>query len=278
MYNNNVSYTGYASYNHTAYGQQVKAQKEKDETKAKAEEERVEKTAEQQGKVEIKGPGTYGNPKLSEKAQKYYEKLKKKYGNMDFVLVASDKKQEAEAMKGSMKTPRGLVVLIDTDKIEKMAEDEEYRKKYEGIIANASTQMVQMKNDLAKSGKNVATFGMSFDKSGLPSYFAVIDNSFAKQKQRIETKRKESAQAKKEDEKKAEQDRREKRAEERKKSGKANEEESYFRQPSKDQTVVTSSSWEGLLNEVDKVMMSQLSDQAVTEAESKVGRSIDYSA
>ena len=33
---------------------------------------------------------TVGNPKLSEKASKYYEQLKKKFSNMDFVLVSSD--------------------------------------------------------------------------------------------------------------------------------------------------------------------------------------------
>ena len=34
-----------------------------------------------------------GNPQLSEKAQKYYEQLKKKYSNMEFILVSADQKE-----------------------------------------------------------------------------------------------------------------------------------------------------------------------------------------
>ena len=33
---------------------------------------------------------TIGQPELSEKAAKYYEQLKKKYGNYDFILVSRD--------------------------------------------------------------------------------------------------------------------------------------------------------------------------------------------
>lgn len=35
---------------------------------------------------------TIGNPELTEKAAKYYEELKKKYGNLDFILVSKDQK------------------------------------------------------------------------------------------------------------------------------------------------------------------------------------------
>ena len=43
---------------------------------------------------------TIGKPQLSEKAQKYYEELKKKYGDMDFILVSSDMKEVAKAQAG----------------------------------------------------------------------------------------------------------------------------------------------------------------------------------
>ena len=38
-----------------------------------------------------------------------------------------------------------MVVLIDEDKIERMAEDENYRRQYEAIIANAGSGIAQMK-------------------------------------------------------------------------------------------------------------------------------------
>ena len=40
---------------------------------------------------------TIGQPELSEKAAKYYEQLKKKYGNYDFILVSRDQKETGEA-------------------------------------------------------------------------------------------------------------------------------------------------------------------------------------
>ncbi len=38
------------------------------------------------------GGAVIGTPELSDKAKKYYEQLKKKYSNMDFILVSKDKK------------------------------------------------------------------------------------------------------------------------------------------------------------------------------------------
>jgi len=35
---------------------------------------------------------TVGNPELSDTAKKYYDELKKKYGNYDFILVSKDEK------------------------------------------------------------------------------------------------------------------------------------------------------------------------------------------
>ena len=40
---------------------------------------------------------TIGQPKLSENAKKYYEELKSKYQNMDFILVSNDMKEMAKA-------------------------------------------------------------------------------------------------------------------------------------------------------------------------------------
>ena len=43
---------------------------------------------------------TIGQPKLSENAKKYYEELKSKYQNMDFILVSNDMKEMAKAIAG----------------------------------------------------------------------------------------------------------------------------------------------------------------------------------
>jgi hypothetical protein len=54
---------------------------------------------------------------------------------MDFILVSKDMKEMAKANAGSFANPNKMVVLIDEEKIERMAVDEQYRKQYESVIA-----------------------------------------------------------------------------------------------------------------------------------------------
>ena len=103
--------------------------------------------AKDSGKVNnTNGQKEIGNPKLSEKAQKYYDQLKKKFSNMDFILVSADKKEEAQANMSKYGNSNRLVVLIDDEKIERMAEDLAYREKYEKVLRGATTQFTQMKS------------------------------------------------------------------------------------------------------------------------------------
>lgn len=131
---------------------------------------------------------TVGQPKLSEKAQKYYEELKKKYQDMEFILVSENKKDDVQANAGRYAAMSGkeTVVLIDEEKIERMAEDEAYRSKYEGIIQNASSQLSQMSKKLADSGASVKTMGMQVNDNGTATLFAAL------QKERIDKKQHES--------------------------------------------------------------------------------------
>ena len=91
---------------------------------------------------------TIGAPELSENAAKYYEQLKKKYGNLDFILVSRDQKEFAKANASKYSNTHKMVVLIDEDKIERMAEDEDYRKQYESIIAKGASGLSQLTNKL----------------------------------------------------------------------------------------------------------------------------------
>ena len=64
---------------------------------------KTSETAQTRGKTEDYGR-TIGQPELSEKAQKYYEQLKKKYGNYDFILVSRDRRKMQRQMPRSMPT------------------------------------------------------------------------------------------------------------------------------------------------------------------------------
>lgn len=130
---------------------------------------------------------TIGQPKLSENAKKYYEELKSKYQNMDFILVSNDMKEMAKANAGSFANPHKMVVLIDEEKIERMATDEQYRKQYESVIASAQNKLPELKQSLGNSA-NIKGFGMQVNDNGASSFFAVMDKSFKAQADRLENK------------------------------------------------------------------------------------------
>lgn len=206
-----------------------------------------------------------GNPELSETGQKYYEELKKKYSNMEFILVSEDMKDQAKAHASSYANPSKMVVLIDEEKLERMATDENYRKQYEAVIQNAAVQMPQLQNSL-KNTPGIKGFGMQIQENGLTSFFAVLDESSAAQKARIEKKAQQKAQAKKTAEKKeakeAAEERRTQRQEEKKASN-----DRY--------TTITASSIEELLRKIDDATYASMSDRAQTEQEKMVGQHFD---
>lgn len=158
-----------------------------------------------------------GDVQLSEKGKEYYEKLKGKYHNADFVLVSKDMKAQVQKNAASYGNASRMVVLIDEEKIERMAEDPSYRKKYEGIIAMSQEKLTAAKNSLASSGASVKNFGMSVDENGNESFFATVEKAGEAQKERMEKaaakKKEQKVRAKKQAEKAERRERLEKSAE-----------------------------------------------------------------
>lgn len=216
----------------------------------------TDKSQKTEGKSRVYGR-TIGNPELSETAQKYYEELKKKYSNMEFILVSPDKKEEAEQNKGMYASSKELLVLIDSDKIERMATDKAYRAKYEAILSGATMQVAQMKKELGSNADKVSSIGMSFDDNGNASFFAVVDKSLAKQKERIEEKRETAREERRAEQKETERDRRKKNP--------------------NDYVTVTASSWEELLKKIDAIVFEERANSVMSEDEKKIGQSFDYS-
>lgn len=218
-------------------------------------------------KTKVSGK-TVGNPQLSEKAAKYYEELKKKYSNMEFVLVSSDMKEYAKSHVGSFANPNKLAVLIDEEKIERMAEDEDFRKQYEAILNNAASGVSQLAKKLSATGAKVKGYGMQVNDGGNASFFAVIDKSLAAQRDRIAKKAAEKKEAKKADEKKAKKEADQERIDERR---------AERTDSAKDEVVITASSVDELIQKVNDWMMASMSDFARTEEELRVGQQFDFS-
>lgn len=270
---NNSALNSYAAdYSYrTEYNRKTDNNKKTDGTKE------MDKTAK---KSRVSGR-TIGDPVLSDKAKKYYEQLKAKYSNMDFILVSPEQKEEAESKKGMYQSSKELIVLIDSDKIEKMAEDEEYRTKYEGILSNATSQLSQMKDSLGSKADSVSSFGMTFDDNGNASFFAVVDKSLAAQKERIADKKEATAEEKKKAQKKTQEKRAEERkadrADKNKKMDSADKTNSKEKSSDADKVTVSASSWEELLKKIDNVIYESRADSVLTKEEKAVGQSFDYS-
>lgn len=169
---------------------------------------------------------TIGEPKLSDEGKKYYDELKKKFGGYDFILVSKDQIESAKSQAARYANPNKPVVLIDEEKIEKMATDKDYREKYESVIAGASSQLSKMKDQLMASGADFKGFGIQVNDGGTASFFAVVGKSQEAQAKRIEQKRAESRAAHKAAGKKAAAKRLEKRRAEKKEAEKLKEKQS----------------------------------------------------
>lgn len=221
-----------------------------------------------------------GEPQLSDKAAKYYDSLKEKYSNMDFILVSKDQKESAQAQAASYGNANKMVVLIDEEKIEKMAEDEEYRKKYEGIIRNAATGLNKIAEQLKASGANIKSYGMQVNDNGASSFFATVDKSFSDQRKRAEARLADKKEAKKAEAKKAAKEAQRERYEKRKtdKASGTDKASEKGKVPGKDEELVTvtASSVEELVDKVKDVVYEGMSDHMWTKEEQMMGQNIDF--
>jgi len=197
---------------------------------------------------------TVGSPELTEEAAKYYEQLKKKYGNLDFILVSKDQKEYAKANASKYSNPNKMVVLIDEEKIERMAVDEDYRKQYESAISQGANGLTQLKSRLANMGLNVKSCGMNVYDNGATSFFATMDQSFKAQNKTAQERLAKKKAAKKAEDKKAA-----KKAEEKKRQEKLEESrterreirEEFYDNDGDDEVTFTADSIDDLISQIE---------------------------
>ena len=219
---------------------------------------------------------TIGKPQLSEAGAKYYDELKKKYGDMDFVLVSKDMVNLAKQQASSYGNKNRMVVLIDEEKIEKMASDESFRQQYEGLISKAQTAMPQLQQMMANN-PNVKTIGMQVGNDGRASFFAVMDKSAKDQQARIEAKRAEKKEAKKAEEKKEAKAKQKERLE-KSRAEKAEKAEKLSENDEEDYEILMADSIEELMQKIGDWNFAFKADTVETPEESLVGHNVDFRA
>lgn len=213
---------------------------------------------------------------------------------MDFILVSKDMKSAVAQNAAAYGNANKPVVLIDDEKLERMATDESFRKKYEGIIAMAQTQLQSAKNSLTSSGANVKNFGMSVSEDGKTSFFATVEKLGENQAKRIEAKREEKRAQKAKDKKAANKEAQKELIEKHRKEHAIKNKEKIEKMEdarnaddsidSKDITdgkkteyvQFEATSVDDLINRVAKYAYANSMDSVMTAAESALGQSIDF--
>ena len=197
---------------------------------------------------------TIGSPELTDEAAKYYEKLKKKYGNLDFILVSKDQKEYAKANASKYSNPNKMVVLIDEEKIERMAVDEDYRKQYENAITQGANGLTQLKTKLANMGLNVKSCGMNVYDNGATSFFATMDQSFKAQNKTAQERLAKKKAAKKAEEKKAAKKAEQKKQQEKLEESRAERREireEFYEDDGENEVTFTADSIEDLISQIE---------------------------
>lgn len=219
---------------------------------------------------------TIGEPKLSEKAAEYYDKLKKKYGQYDFILVSSAEKENARANAGKYANGLKTVVLIDEEKIERMATDEKFRKQYEAILSGASKQINQIKATAQNAGTSLKGIVMQANDDGSMSFFAALKKSSDAQKARIE-KKAEQKKAERKAEQKQEQKRAEQKRIEQRKTDR-NEDVEGMQESDEDSEIITimADSFDSLIKKIEEYGFAERSNNALSEGEKQIGQNIDF--
>lgn len=227
-----------------------------------------------------------GDVQLSDKAKDYYAKLKSKFGNMEFIAVSQDMKSQVQANAAAYGNANKQVVLIDDAKLEQMANDESFRKKYEGIIAMSQAQLANAKNSLASSGASVKNFGMSVNSDGSTNFFATLEKSNNDQAKRLEKKQTEKKAAKAKEkklaDKKAKEERLEKSREEQKvkreklEKGSDSDDKSVKEVDDKEYIEIKANTMEDLISQVSKYAYDNSAKSVMTDAEKSVGQQFDF--
>lgn len=171
---------GYCVYQKNYYKDNIQDKKEQEAEKAK----KTEKTSKN------------APLQLSDRAKKLLKELRQTYGNMDFMVA--DYETEEEAAHYLSRGTKEYSVLIDPETLEQMAADEDTKKKYLGMIEEATAKFDDMKENLGEKKDEVVRIGVTIGKDGTVSYFAELEKMSEAQRERIEKAKEEKKEAKSE--------------------------------------------------------------------------------
>ena len=124
----------------------------------------------------------FDETKLSQKAQDFLGKLRDKYGDYDFVIA--DNVDDPQSLTSG--NTKGYSVILSSEEIEKMAEDEEYADKVMGQVDKAVGTIDKLYEEALDEGVQFASISASIDDEGNMKLFASLEKMTEEQQERFE--------------------------------------------------------------------------------------------
>ncbi len=123
---------------------------------------------------------------LSDKAKALLQELKKTYNNAD--IYVAEYETDEEAAEYLSRGSKDYSVLIDPEELERMANDEEVKKKNLNLLDESLGKLSEMKEELKETGREdeVVTLGVNIGKDGQVSYFAELEKSGERTKEFVD--------------------------------------------------------------------------------------------
>lgn len=176
---------GYSVYQNNYYSNTV--QNKKDQEKAQK--------SDTSKKTESTKKTDHNSVKLSDKAKALLQELKKKYGNMDFIVADYDSEEEAASYLS--RGTKEYSVLIDSEELERMAEDEEVKNQNLALLDEAVGKLDDLKEQLndIENGDQVVQLGVTIGKDGEISFFAELEKVSERQSEFVDKIREEKKEA-----------------------------------------------------------------------------------
>lgn len=157
---------------------------------------------------ETNSVSTMNEEKLSRKAQDFLKSLREKYGDYDFMIGNGSDEIRSLSKSGS----KEFSVIFSSAEIEKMANDEDYAAKKMHEVENSVNMCRKICEqqgyvsafDADKSGNGIINkITITADDNGNMKFFAELEKTSSKQKERLEKSREKKAEEKKAEERRA---------------------------------------------------------------------------
>lgn len=135
--------------------------------------------------------GIFTSKELSPKAQALLEKLREQYGDYDFVVA--DNVDDPQALTAN--SDKKYSVILSSDELEKMANDEEYANEVMGKVEDAVKTADSVIEKAGLEGVQISQLTISFDENGNTKLFATLEKLSESQQQRLDAAKERAAEA-----------------------------------------------------------------------------------